>query len=193
MASQKIKPIISVIAVVIAISISAALFISKTDISRLPQFLKKLLPKDQALTLTANINLSPTGDINQNAQIDSGDTVTFTYTITNNTDNEHPFATLITNIPRNYIHFIHNINGAASLSDENGIVAIPNLYINPQQKLVVSFEARINYFQGEQYIFTEPQLISQHQENIAQAKKLSKRITPIPDQEFSSMTQTKKK
>src|SRR3989338_11155921 len=97
-------------------------------------------------TLKSELKLAQGGDYNQNNQIDAGDTITFIYNINNPTNNEFAFATLKTNIPRTSLNFIHNIQGTVNLSDKNGTITIPNLRINPGQELVISFDARINYF-----------------------------------------------
>src|SRR3989344_4809458 len=95
-------------------------------------------PKSE-FTVDSTITLAPDGDYDKNGEIDSGDIVTFNYAITNPTKNEYPFATLLTNIPRNNLNFIHDVKGTASLSDENDTITIPNLRIAPQGEVIISF------------------------------------------------------
>lgn len=119
-----------------------------------------LPPTRGPVTATSDISLASGGDLNQNGQIDSGDTVTFTYVLTNPTDSEYSFATLQTKIPRDNLHFIHDIRGTASLFDRDGTIIIPNLRLGPKQKLTISFNARINYLaNNDTLITTAPELI----------------------------------
>lgn len=114
-----------------------------------------------SLSLNSSISLAPEGDANKNGQIDSGDTIRFSYTINNPTTKEISFATLKTKIPRNYLNFIHNIEGTMNLSDKNNTIIIPNLRINPGQNLEVKFDARVNYFSdSDKTIFTEPEIVT---------------------------------
>src|SRR5260221_91096 len=60
-----------------------------------------------ALSVDSKISLAEDGDVNKNGQIDAGDTVRFSYTVTNTTDKDQTFATLKTNINRKQLNFIH--------------------------------------------------------------------------------------
>src|SRR5690606_12283440 len=77
------------------------------------------------ITINSEISRVPTGDVNANGVIDSGDIVRFTYQVTNNTDQEYEFGELKTNVNRNMITFIHNIR-AVSLNDKNESITFPN-------------------------------------------------------------------
>ena len=92
--------------------------------------------------------------------------------INNPTNNEFAFATLKTNIPRTSLNFIHNIQGTVNLSDKNGTITIPNLRINPGQELVISFDARINYFtETDSIISTEPEIITSDNKPLIKSDK----------------------
>lgn len=126
----------------------------------------------QTVSLVSAISLAPDGDVNNNREIDAGDTITFSYTINNPTSEEISFATLITNIPRNYLHFIHNIQGASSLSDKNETITIPNLRINPGQTLEVKFDAGINYFNdGDKSIYTQAEIVTKDKKTLYKAER----------------------
>ncbi len=126
----------------------------------------------QELTLDSNITFAPNGDLNKNGQFDSGETLKFTYIINNPTNKEISFATLKTNIPRNNLNFIHDIKGTPSLSDRNKTIMIPNLRINPGEKLEISFNARLNYFtDADKGISTEPEIITSDKKSLLKSKK----------------------
>ena len=144
-------------------------------------FTSQSTPSQNEFTVTSKIELAPGGDLNNNGQIDAGDTLRFSYTITNTTDTTYKFATLKTNINRNDINFIHNIQGALSLNDNGKTVTIPNLHVFPQQTLATSFDARIDYNSStDQVIKTQPEFITsdnktvykEQQEKQITAKKL---------------------
>ncbi len=137
-------------------------------------------PKE--FTITSKIELAPGGDLNNNGQIDAGDLVRFSYTITNTTDTTYKFATLKTNINRNDINFIHNIQGTLNLTDNGKTITIPNLHIAPQQVETISFDARVNYDANtDQVIKTQPEFVTsdnktvfkEEQEHQITAKKQS--------------------
>lgn len=129
-------------------------------------------PSPQAISLDAKVERKLTGDINKNNVVDGGDIVTFEYTIHNPTTKEISFATLKTNIPRKHLNYIHNIEGAMSLSDKNNTITIPNLRINPGQTLTIKFDARINYFtDSEKSITTEPEIITSDRKSLIKAKR----------------------
>ena len=125
----------------------------------LNSFTQKAQPIPQKLSLDSSITLAPDGDINKNGQIDGGDSLKFTYKLQNNTAVAYSFTSLSTNIPRDKIHFIHNVTGATSVNDSGKTITFPNLRINPGQTLEVSFEARVNYDpKTDVTIFTNPEL-----------------------------------
>jgi len=128
--------------------------------------------KTKSLTLQSNITHAPNGDLNKNGQFDSGEILKFSYVIDNPTDKEISFATLKTNIPRNHLNFIHDIKGTPSLSDRNKTITIPNLRINPGEKLEISFNARLNYFiDGDKGISTEPEILTSDKKSLIKAGK----------------------
>ena len=150
--------------------------------------------KNKEFTIESNVELATDGDLNKNGQIDAGDTITFTYSISNPTDKELAFNTLKTNIPRNALHFIHDIRGTSSLSDKNNTIEIPNLRINPYQDLTVSFNARINYFQNsDQTIWTEPELITQDKKSLFKGTRKEIKAKPWKNQLLPSSVTNKNK
>lgn len=166
------------------------------SIPELIENIKDIFTQDppKGLTLDSKIKLAPEGDIDQNGEIDSGDTITFTYTINNQTDQEYPFSILKTSIPRDSLHFIHNIRGTASLSDKNKTIEIPNLRINPHQVLIISFNARINYFtDNDEIIGTEPEIVSKDKSSIFKAKKEEIKAQPWKGVDLPSIVNVRKK
>jgi hypothetical protein len=121
--------------------------------------------KNKEFTIEANIELAP-GDVNNNSQIDAGDIVRFTYTITNTTDQAYSYATLKTNVDRKQLNFIHNVSGTTGLSDLNDTITIPNIRVDAQEQREISFDARINYFQEDKIITTEPEFANVDKKSI---------------------------
>ncbi|MBI4062290.1 hypothetical protein HY410_00035 [Candidatus Gottesmanbacteria bacterium] len=124
------------------------------------------------VSIDSSVALAPGGDVNRNGQVDGGDTVTFSYTLTNTSDAEYTFLTLVTNIDRNQLHFIHNVQGTASLSDRNGTVIISNVRLGPLQELVIRFDARTNFnTTTDMIIATQPELLNEEIAVIGRSKR----------------------
>lgn len=144
--------------------------------------------KNKVLTIESAITHAPNGDVNKNGQIDAGDTITFTYTIQNNTDKKYVYATLKTNIQRDSLNFIHNVTGVTGLKDDGKTIEFPNLRVEPGMIKVISFDAKINYFtEQDPIITTEPELITEDKKSLLKSVKKQiqgKRIKKedIPDQ-----------
>ncbi len=142
-------------------------------------------PKKEFL-LDSNITLAPGGDMDQNGQIDSGDTIRFTYNIKNTTDEGYSFATLKTNIDRRKINFIHNVTGTVNLNNKNNTVTIPNLTIAPNNEITITFDARINYDTKEdQTLSTLADFSDIKNKSIAKSLKKEIRAKKISVQKFT--------
>jgi hypothetical protein len=156
------------------------------------RFVKTSAPAANTFTLDADIALSKDGDVNNNGLIDSGDVVTFVYSLTNTTDKKYAFATLATHINRQQINFIHNIKGAVSLKDDGQTITIPNIKVASHQTTTVSLDARVNYFTNEDpFISTEPELLDMDGAPIARsikkevrAKRIRKDVIPTMVKQF---------
>lgn len=147
---------------------------------------------NNAFNLNSKIELID--DLNKNGQIDGGDSIRFYYTINNPTDKEYSFLTLKTNIPRRYLNFIHDIHGTLSLSDKKGAITIPNLSVNPGQKLNVSFQARVNYFEdADKTISTEPELLSSDAKSLFKSSKKDLKAKKFSGFNFPSNLKIKNK
>lgn len=141
---------------------------------------------DKNLTIDSSIILAPNGDMNNNGQIDAGDTITFSYNIKNNTDKKYVYATLKTNVNRDSLNYINNVSGVTGLNDDGKSIDFPNLRVEPGMVKVISFDARINYFtEQDPVITTEPEMVSEQRESIlkslkkeVQAKRIKKEDIP---------------
>lgn len=135
----------------------------------------KFLLSDSAknkISLDSKISHAPQGDLNNDGMFDSGEIIKFVYIINNPTNKEVSFATLKTNIAKGNINFIHDIKGTSSLSDKNKTIIIPNLRINPGEKLEISFNARLNYFNdSDKLISTEPEIITSDKKSLLKSKR----------------------
>lgn len=96
-----------------------------------------ILSAPKVISIDSTVERLLSGDENKNGIIDSGDIVTFKYTIINPTDKEISFATLKTNINRKQLNFIHNIKGTSSLNDDGITIEIPNFRIGPVNHIPV--------------------------------------------------------
>lgn len=149
-----------------------------------------LAPNDsQKFTITSHIALAPDGDVNKNGQIDAGDTVRFTVTITNRGNKPYRFATVKTNINRKNISSLTNIHGATGIDDSDGkTIMIPNIRIEQNQVKVVSFDALINYFHNnDTAISIEPEFFSQEKTSIFKAVKEEVIAKKIPQEKFNEL------
>lgn len=142
---------------------------------------KNLFNKEKEFTIQPNIALAPDGDIDKNGEIDAGDIVRFTYTITNTTDQEYSDGTLQTNIDRKALNFIHNVRGTPSLNDDGKTITIPNLHIRSLRELTISFDARINYYDDiDRNITTQAEYINHDKKSILKSNLkqiIGKKIT----------------
>lgn len=148
------------------------------------------IPQDvpKELKIDANIVLAPGGDVNKNSQIDAGDTVRFSYTITNTTDQEYTFATLKTNINRKQINFIHNVTGTTNLSDDGKTVSIANFRIAPNQVVPISFDARVNYFTNQDpTISTQADFIGKDKKSLTKSTKKTIKAKRILQEKIPGM------
>lgn len=102
------------------------------------------------IEITSDIALTENGDVNKNGEMDGGDTVRFSFTISNGTDEPYPFSNLKTNIKRDSIHFIHNIKGVTGI--DNDTLELPNVYVSPKSKVEISFDAVLNYSKEESLV-----------------------------------------
>jgi hypothetical protein len=137
-------------------------------------------PKKE-LTIESDITLAPGGDVDKNGQIDAGDIVRFTYSIKNTTDQKYLEGTLKTNINRETINFIHNVQGTPSLEDNQKTITIPNLLIRSLGETKVSFDARINlYDDKDRDVSTQPEYLDKGGKSILKSnlkKIVGKKIT----------------
>lgn len=129
-------------------------------------------PSKKEFTIDTDIALAPGGDINKNGQVDAGDSIKFSYTITNPTGDTFQLATLETNVNTKEINSISNVQGVLSLDVGKDTVSIPNLNIEPNQVRKISFNARINFYKdSDQSISTEAELVDNSNASIFKAKK----------------------
>jgi hypothetical protein len=155
---------------------------------------KKLLgfettPTD--LNITSEIKLAEGGDVNENKEIDSGDIVTFEYTIQNPTEVSFKFATLKTNIPRKNLNFIHQVGGATGIKDNGETIDITNIRLEKESSKTISFNARVNYTEKEDLtIFSEPELLNEKKESVKKAERKEVQAKKLKSENIPSMTKS---
>ncbi len=146
--------IVLILALLVFLSFSASIAQALT-FDDLIESGKKLLgsektPKgvdDSKIEITSDIQLTEKGDLNNNGEMDGGDTVRFSFVLSNGTDKPYPFSKLKTNIRRDAIHFIHNVQGVTGI--DNTTLELPNIYVLPNSKQVISFDAKLNFIEEE--------------------------------------------
>lgn len=150
--------------------------------------------KNNELTVESDITLAADGDVNKNGQIDAGDTITFTYTIQNNTDKKYAYSTLKTNIQRDSLNYIRNVSGVTGLKDDGKTIEFPNLRVEPGMVKVISFDARINYFiEEDPIISTEPELVTEDKISLLKSEKKQIQGKRIKKEEIPNQIQMFKK
>lgn len=140
------------------------------------------------LTVTSNIALAPGGDVNKNGKIDAGDSIRFTYVIKNTTDKTYKFVTLVPNVNRQDLNFIHNITGSTGLLDDGKTISFSNIWIEPNQIQTISFEARTDFFQDtNKKITTTPEIFDQNHITITKSQQVIANATGISQEKLKSL------
>lgn len=139
----------------------------------------------KTINIEPSINLAPDGDVNKNGEIDAGDSITFSYKIKNLTDKSYTFATLKTAVPRDQLNFIRNLSGATGMKDNDNTITISNLRIKDNSEVVVSFDARINYYTGsDKAIGTTPDLVDSNGASLTKSNKKEVTAKKLSQEEF---------
>lgn len=137
--------------------------------------------KDKKFTIESDITLAQ--DENNNGEIDGGDTVRFIYTLTNTTNDEYGYAALKTNIDKNNLHLFYNLSGVTGLTYENDIIILKYIRIGVKEQRVLSFDAKVNYFDEDQFISTEPEFLTEDKKSISKSQKIETKINRLTDEE----------
>jgi hypothetical protein len=140
--------------------------------------------KDKKLSLDSTIELAPDGDENNNGQIDAGDIVRFTYTITNTTDKTFSYSSIKTQIDRNNLSFIHNVRGVTGVQDADGTIVFPHVRLSARETRTMSFDARINYFQEDTTVATEAEFIDAENKSVSKAERKEVRANKLTKEEI---------
>lgn len=161
-----------VIAILVMVSSRSAQALSISDIIDGIKNVFSQGSQNNNLSVTSKITLVPEGDLNKNGQIDAGDTVRFTYTITNPTNNSYKQLDLKTSVDTKKLNGITNVQGVLSLDQNKDTVTIPYLTIDPNQVRTVSFDAKVNlYKDNDQSLGTVPELVAEGGISLLKAQK----------------------
>jgi hypothetical protein len=138
------------------------------------------------LTIDQKIELAPGGDMTKNGQIDSGDTVKYTFTIANKTDKTYKSVNFNTNVSVGNLNTINNITGTVSLDTSKNIVVIPNLTFTPNQYRIISFEAKVNFFKDkDKSLSAESELVDENKKSIHKEAKKSIVVKKLDAEKFN--------
>jgi hypothetical protein len=122
--------------------------------------------------------MAPGGDFDGDGMINGGDTLRFSFSIRNQTPNDYSAAALDTRVPRHSLHFIHDVHGANSLSDEGESIIIPNLNLLAGQSLLISFDAQPNFSDERLTLWSEPSLSDGSADVLALGDRVEARVEP---------------
>jgi hypothetical protein len=75
--------------------------------------------------------------------------VMFTFKIYNDTARSYHDLTLATEVRKDNLAYVHDIKGAASMSQAESGMMFPNLNLSPNQELTISFVAQVKYATGK--------------------------------------------
>jgi len=164
--------------VIISLILLSPLFLSTSKLAHasildtILNSIKNTFSPSQQLSISSKIDLAPNGDLNKNGQITAGDTIKFTYVLSNITGNSYSFATLKTNINTTILNSLSNIQGTTSINDANHTITIPYVHLNPDQQLTISFTAQTNFNKdSNQTLSTQPEIIDQNNKSLATGQK----------------------
>ncbi len=128
--------------------------------------------KDKEFTLDSTIALVPGGDTDMNNIIDAGDTIRFTYKLSNTTDQAYTFSTLKTNIDKKELTYVHNLYGVTGISNDDKSIVFTNFRMDANSSKTISFDAVVKYYTDvDPTISTEVEFISKEQKLVAKAVK----------------------
>lgn len=74
--------------------------------------------------------------------------------------------------------------GATGLTDDGNTITFRNLRVNPQGHQEISFYARVNYFEEDKMITTEPEFISLENKSISKSPHKEIKISKLTAQEI---------
>lgn len=148
--------------------------------------------KNKELAIESAITLASNGDVNNNGEIDSGDIIRFSYSLTNTTDKAYSYATLKTNINRKQLNFIHSLRGATGLSDNNSTIILRNIRLGPNEQRIISFDARVNYSQDDKLISSEPEFISSDNKSVGKFQKKEISAKKLNKEEIKKLLENRK-
>ena len=151
--------------------------------------------KSKDISIDTSITLAEDGDVNNNGEIDSGDTIHFGFKLNNPSEETLKFTNLKTNIDRKLINYIRNEYGITGFNDDGKTLEIPNLILYPNQTVEISFDANISYFsQEDKVISTDAELLDKNQKRIAKAAKKeisAKKLDKESMKKFSNLKEVK--
>lgn len=151
------------------------------------------ITEKKELTIESNITLVSEGDLNKNGEIDSGDTVKYSFNIANKSDKTYKTSQLNTNINTEDINSISNIKGVVSLDDSKKTIVIPNLLFNSNQFRSVSFEAKVNYFKdNNKTLSSEAELVDDTNKTVHKAAKKDTLVKKMDEERFNKLLQITK-
>ncbi len=150
-----------------------------------------LHPENNSLRMESKIALARGGDLKKNDQIDAGDIVTFSYTITNATKNSYKAVTLKTNVNTKEVSGVTNVQGTLNLDTSKDTISIPYLTLNPGQVLTISFDAQVNfYIDADHPISTEAELVDESNASLVKAEKKEVTAKKMEMERFNKVTHT---
>jgi hypothetical protein len=140
------------------------------------------------LKVESKIELVDDGDLNKNGQIDAGDTIKYSFTITNTSDKTYSFGKLNTNVITTEINSLSNIKGVVSIDDSKKTIVIPNITVNPNQVRKISFEAKPNlYKDSDKTLSSEAEYVDEKNTPVFTSEKKEILVKKVDDETFNKL------
>ncbi len=90
--------------------------------------------------------------------MDGGDTLRFSFTITNHDKGQAQFLSLRTGLDKNTVFNISHVMGTTGLDSKPNELTLSNILVQSNQTQIISFDATLIYSQNPSTISLNPQL-----------------------------------
>ena len=148
---------------------------------------------EHTVSLKAAAALAKDGDVNSNGKTDGGDTLHFTFNMTNSSPAEAKYLDLDTKIPKDKVFYVRNYKGASSMAVENGTIVFKNVVVLPSQTQEISFDAGVLYDNKDWQLSFTPEVRARgEQPRIAAGNTVSTSIAKADTATLPSMTTIKR-
>jgi hypothetical protein len=140
------------------------------------------------VSFKAEAVLAKDGDMDKDGKTDGGDTLHFTFKLTNKSQAEAKYLDLDTKIPKDRVFYVRNYAGSSSAATENGTIVFKNVVVLPNQTQEISFDASLFYDTKDWQLNFTPEVREPGKSRIAQANAVSTAVSKADTTSLPSMT-----